>query len=139
VTDRTLRLCVGALAAAGLAVSAYLTWARYADATISCTTGGCETVQSSTYSAVAGVPVSVLGLLAYAFLLATATSAGELARAAGAAVALAAFAFSAYLLYLQLAVIGAVCDWCVVNDAIVTALVPFAVLRLRPSLVPAPR
>ena len=139
MTDRTLRLCVGALAAAGLAVSAYLTWARYADATISCTTGGCETVQSSTYSAVAGVPVSVLGLLAYAFLLATATSAGELARAAGAAVAVAAFAFSAYLLYLQLAVIGAVCDWCVVNDAIVTALVPLAVLRLRPSLVPAPR
>jgi CBS domain-containing protein len=34
--------------------------------------------------------------------------------------ALTAFLFSAYLLVLQLTVTGAVCDWCVVNDAIAT-------------------
>ena len=38
-------------------------------------------------------------------------------------------AFSAYLLFLQLAVIDAVCD-CLVSDAIVTTLVPFTLLRL---------
>jgi len=131
VSDRTLRICVGALATAGLAVAGYLTYARYAGTTITCTTGGCETVQESSYATVAGVPVAVLGVVGYAVLVATACSAEDLARAAGAAVALAAFAFSTYLLYVQLALIGAVCDWCVVNDAIVTALVPFAVLRLR--------
>ena len=54
-----------------------------------------------------------------------------LARIAQVDPALGAFAFSGYLLFVQLALIEAVCDWCVVNDAIVTALVPFALLRLR--------
>jgi uncharacterized membrane protein len=36
-----------------------------------------------------------------------------------------------FLLYAQLALIDAVCDWCVANDVIVTLLVPFTVLRLR--------
>ena len=131
MSDAALRACVGALASAGLVVTGYLTYARYSGTTITCTTGGCETVQESSYAAVAGVPVAVLGLLGYAALLATAFFARDLARAAGAAVALGAFAFSAYLLYVQLALIDALCDWCVVSDAIVTALVPFAVLRLR--------
>jgi uncharacterized membrane protein len=133
VSDRTLRFCVAALATAGLVVSGYLTWARYADVTIACSTGGCETVQGSSYARVAGIPVPVLGLIGYAILFATALFVVDLARALGAAVALGAFAFSAYLLYVQLALIDAVCDWCVVNDAIVTALVPFAVLRLAPA------
>ena len=87
----------------------------------------------------AGVPVAVLGLGAYLLILATAASVGDLARGAGAVLALTAFVFSAYLLYLQLAVIGAVCDWCVINDAIVTALLPFAALRLARVGQTAPR
>ena len=63
MSDRALRFCVGALASAGLLVTGYLTYARYADASITCTTGGCETVQESSYATVAGVPVAVLGLL----------------------------------------------------------------------------
>ena len=76
------------------------------------------------------VPVAVLGLLGYAAVLATAFLVSDAARSAGAALALGAFAFSAYLLFLQLAVIDAVCDWCLVSDAIVTTLVPFTLLRL---------
>lgn len=139
MSDRALRFCVGALATAGLAVAGYLTYARYAGAPITCTTGGCEAVQESSFATVAGVPVPVMGLMGYALLGATACSAEDLARAAGAAVALAAFAFSAYLLFVQLAVIEAVCDWCVVSDAIVTALVPFAVLRMTRSAPVAPQ
>ena len=139
MSDRTLRFAVGALATAGFTVTAYLTYARYAGTTITCSSGGCETVQESAYATVAGMPVAVLGLLGYTLLLATALSAGELARVAGAAVALAAFAFSAYLLWVQLARIEAVCDWCVVSDAIVTALVPFTILRAAGRAVPAHR
>ncbi|HEU6446410.1 MAG TPA: vitamin K epoxide reductase family protein [Gaiellaceae bacterium] len=131
MSDRTLRFCVGALASAGLLVAGYLTYARYSGTTITCSTGGCETVQESSYATLGGVPVPVLGLLGYAALLTTAFFVQDVARAAGAALALGAFVFSAYLLYVQLALIDAVCDWCVVSDAIVTAVVPFAVLRLR--------
>jgi uncharacterized membrane protein len=103
---RRLRVVVGVLAAAGIAVAAYLTYARYTETAIACATGGCETVQSSRYAEVAGLPVALLGLGAYLAILASAFSASELACAGAAAVALGGAAFSAYLLYIQFAVIA---------------------------------
>ena len=35
----------------------------------------------------------------------------------------------AYLLIVQIAVIGAICDWCLVNDALVTVLAGLVLLR----------
>jgi uncharacterized membrane protein len=130
VNDGALRLAIGVLALAGAAVAGYLVWVRETGATLVCATGGCGTVQSSQYAEVAGVPVALLGLAAYVVLLSTALVAGETARLAQAAVALGAVIFSAYLLYVQVAVIGEVCDWCLVSDAIVATLVPFTLLRL---------
>jgi Vitamin K epoxide reductase family len=83
--------------------------------------------------------VAVLGLGAYAATFLTALSTRDLARAVGATIASAAFVFSAYLVYVQLALIGAVCDWCVVNDAVVTALLPFAVWRIYVGAAPGTR
>jgi uncharacterized membrane protein len=131
VSDGALRLAIGVLALAGAAVAGYLVWVRETGATLVCATGGCGTVQSSQYAEVAGVPVALLGLAAYVVLLSTALVAGETARLAQAAVALGAFIFSAYLLYVQVAVIGEVCDWCLVSDAIVTLIATLALLRLR--------
>jgi uncharacterized membrane protein len=131
VSARALRASVAVLALAGAAVAGYLTWVRYSGATIACTTGGCETVQSSSYSEVVGVPVALLGLLGYLAIAASALRETELFRIAGAAVALAAAGFGAYLLVVQIAVIGAVCDWCLTSDAIAAALAVVTVLRLR--------
>lgn len=139
MTDRTLRLMIGSLAVAGIAVAGYLTYARYSGTPITCTSGGCETVQSSEYATVAGIPVALLGLLGYAVIFATALAATDTARTLGAAVALTAFVFSSYLLFVQVAVIGAVCDWCVVSDSITTVLVPLTGLRLRPQPALRPR
>lgn len=58
--------------AAGLGVilSAYLVYARAAHAPVYCPLGsGCDIVQSSRYAAVFGVPVALLGLLFYGYLL----------------------------------------------------------------------
>ena len=41
MSDRTLRIAVAVLALAGAAIAGYLTYAKYADATIACSTGGC--------------------------------------------------------------------------------------------------
>jgi uncharacterized membrane protein len=131
VNDGALRLAIGVLALAGAAVAGYLVWVRETGATLVCATGGCGTVQSSQYAEVAGVPVALLGLAAYVVLLSTALVAGETARLAQAAVALGGVIFSAYLLYVQVAVIGEVCDWCLVSDAIVTLIATLALLRLR--------
>jgi uncharacterized membrane protein len=132
VSDRVLRTAMAVLALGGAAIASYLLYARVADATIACSTGGCETVQSSSYATVLGVPVAALALGGFVLVLAAALSRSELARAAGAAVALGALAFGGYLLVVQLAVVDAVCQWCLACDAIVTALAALAVLRLLP-------
>ena len=134
MSDRLLRVTLGVLALAGAAVSGYLVWARGTGAELACSTGGCETVQSSAYADLLGIPVAVLGLLAYVFVGLTALGAGPAVRAAGASVALAALAFAAYLLVVQVAVLEAVCDWCLASDAITGLLAAVALLHLRVGL-----
>jgi uncharacterized membrane protein len=131
VSDRTLRIAIGMLSVAGLGVAGYLTYARYAHVELICSTGGCETVQRSRYAVVAGVPVAVLGLVGYVVLLVTAVLPQAWAAAVGAGAALVGLLFAAYLLVVQVAVIDAVCQWCVASDALLAAIAVFAVLRLR--------
>jgi uncharacterized membrane protein len=131
VSDRALRFAVAGLAMAGVAVAAYLTYTSYAETTIACTTGGCEAVQSSDYAELLGVPVAVLGLLAYLLLLGTAFFTLELARLAGAVVAVSGALFAAYLLFAQLFLIDAICQWCVASDVLIGLLAVSSVLRLR--------
>lgn len=93
--------------------------------------GGCETVQSSRYAEIFGVPVAAFGLVGYAALLSTALAAGDRARLAHAALALGAFVFSGYLLVLQGVVIGAFCDWCLAGDLLATGIAALALVRLK--------
>jgi uncharacterized membrane protein len=136
MSERTLRIAGAALATVGAAISAYLLYVRQTGGTLVCSTGGCETVQSSSYAEVIGVPVAALGLLGFLGLLAAALARGESARLAQATLALAAFFFSAYLLYVQVAVIDAICQWCIAPDLVTTAIAAVALLRLR-AAVPA--
>lgn len=131
MTDRHLRAAVAALALLGVAIAGYLTVAHFADVRIACPTGGCETVQSSRYSELLGIPVALLGLGAYLVVLATAASAREAARALGAAVAVGGAVFALYLVYVQAVVLEAFCLWCLANDAVIVLLAVAAALRLR--------
>jgi uncharacterized membrane protein len=133
VSDRSLRLAAGLVALAGLAVAGYLTWVHFDDAALVCIAGGgCETVQESEYAEIAGIPVALLGLGAYAVLLALVVFDGPNARLAAAMLAFVGLAFSMYLLALQLFVIDAVCAWCLANDAVIAPLLAvLTALRLR--------
>ena len=131
MSDRALRIAVAALALVGAGIAAYLTYAKYADATIACATGGCETVQSSEYAEVLELPVPVLGLLGYLAILATAFSAGEMARLAGAVLALGGLLFSGYLVVVQIVAVGAFCQWCLASDLVMLLLAAATVARLR--------
>jgi uncharacterized membrane protein len=130
MSDRLLRAAIAPLAVVGAALCFYLLVARYSGAPLECTSSACETVQDSSYSAVLGVPVAALGLGAYLAILATAFSGSEFARTAGAAVALAGVAFGGYLLYVELVLIDAVCEWCVASDTLMTLLAALTLLRL---------
>ncbi len=131
MTERSNRIASAALALIGVGITAYLLSVRASGATLSCATGGCETVQNSPYSEIFGMPVAALGLAGFIVLLGAALAGRDLARLIGAVVALAAFAFGAYLLVVQVVVIGALCDWCLASDAVTTALAALALLRLR--------
>jgi uncharacterized membrane protein len=133
LSDRALRIAAAGVALAGLAVAGYLTWAHYGDTAVVCPVGGgCETVQESSYAEIAGVPVALLGVLAYAAVLGLIAWDSPTARLGAAALALTGLLFSAYLLVLQLFVIEALCGWCVVNDVVLApALAVLTGLRLR--------
>jgi uncharacterized membrane protein len=131
MTDRTLRWVIAGLALAGAAVAGYLVYARYTGTQLACTTGGCETVQHSKYAKAAGVPVAVLGLAAYLAVFATTLSARVEAAAIGAAIVLAGLAFGVYLIVIQVAVIDAICQWCLASDAILALLAVASAERLR--------
>jgi uncharacterized membrane protein len=131
VNERRLRFAVAGLAAVGAAVAGYLTYARYTDTTLVCATGGCETVQRSEYALLAGIPVAVLGFVTYLVLLATAFTRAEISRTAGAVLAISGALFASYLLYAQVFLIDAVCQWCLASDIVITLLAAACALRLR--------
>jgi uncharacterized membrane protein len=133
VSERALRSAIAAVAAAGIALAAYILYTRETGGQLVRTTGGCETVQSSRYAEIFGVPVAALGLVAYVWLLLTSWPRSELARAGQTVVALAACVFSTYLVFVQLHVIGAVCELCLVSDGLIAVAAALCLLRLRAS------
>jgi uncharacterized membrane protein len=123
-TDRRLRIAVGVLCVIGIGIAGYLTYVHYADLKVLClSSGGCETVQSSRYAKLDGVPVSVLGLAGYITILLSLALRGDTGRAVGFGIALVGFLFSAYLTYRELFTIKAICQWCVASAVLMTALV----------------
>lgn len=123
---RSLALIV--LAIAGMGVAAYLTYSHYADQPIACGgIGECQTVQDSEYATLVGIPVALLGILFCAGLLALVLArlaclplAEEWTPLAAFSMTLAGVAFSAYLTYIELFVLEAICIWCVTLAAIIT-------------------
>ncbi|HEY7031354.1 MAG TPA: vitamin K epoxide reductase family protein [Thermomicrobiales bacterium] len=113
------------LAVAGTGVAAYLTSVHYDDALLLCGVGNCETVQQSKYAEIAGIPVALLGLLMYLALAALGLlrwrrpDVRPAATTLAFAVALAGTIYAAYLTYLEIWVIDAICQWCV-TSAILT-------------------
>lgn len=131
--ERGVRALLAAVSVAGLAVSLYLTWTYAAGAAPACVgdSAACETVQSSPYSRIFGVPVAALGLGGYAALLVSAALRGAAGTVFGLFVALVGTLFSGYLTWLELFVIEAVCQWCVASAVLMVAALALAVLRLR--------
>jgi uncharacterized membrane protein len=135
MSDRALRLTMAGLALITVGISAYLLQAHYAGTPVVCSTGGCETVAQSRYSEIFGIPVALIGLLGSLAIVASVWVRDVLGRAAGLTLTLSGLIFAAYLVLLQLFVIGAVCEWCVANDALLAVLALLAVWRAYPETV----
>src|SRR5216110_2858991 len=132
-------MIVAALALAGIFISLYLTLYKLGIiGELSCSIGSCETVNTSKYSRLLGLPVAAWGLLFYLDVFVIALI-GTFARFedepvfSGILVAESAIGvlFSAWLTYLELAVIHAICIWCVTSAVIVTAILVVSTADLK--------
>ena len=119
------------IAAAGLGIAGYLTVVHYAGGEPVCAIAhGCATVQKSSYSHLAGVPVALLGLLGYVAILAALARDGERERTLAAFLSIGGFGFSAWLTYTEVAKLHAICPWCVASAVCMTLLAGLSAARL---------
>lgn len=138
MTLRRLLQGVTLLSAMGLAIALYLTYIYTSDKVALCLSGGgCDTVQHSPYAWIMGIPIPTLGAGAYLLLILLGLLAAregdrqETYLLALFGVALVGLLFSAYLTYLELFVIKAICSWCVISAVIQLAVFVLAALAWR--------
>lgn len=133
------RMSAALLSLAGLFISAYLYLYKIGKiGTLACGTGGCDTVQWSPWSRIAGIEVALVGVLGYGGLLALSLAAlqPDLADRRWPAALLAVLSgigvlFTIYLTYLELFVIHAICRWCVASGVIIVGIFLAALLDRR--------
>jgi uncharacterized membrane protein len=127
----SLRASAAGVGLAGLGIAGYLTAVHYTGAAPVCgLSHGCETVQKSRYSELAGVPVALLGLLGYVAILVALSRDGERGRTAAAFLSLGGFGFSLWLTYTEVAKLHAICPWCVASAVCMTLLAGLSAARL---------
>ena len=110
---------------------------------LACGNGGCETVQLSPYSRFHGVSVPLIGVGGYLVLLVVSLAA--LQRPADRrwprlllGLSAAGVGFTAYLTYLELFVIHALCRWCLGSAVLITLTFICALLDHRAPVGAAP-
>jgi len=135
----TKRMLAALIALVGLFVALYLTLYKVGViGELACSIGSCEAVQTSRWSTFLGLPVAAWGLAFYASVLAIALTGlmeryedsrplalGMLALTAWGAL------FSLWLTYLELFVIHAICQWCVISALLAVGLTVVSYLDWR--------
>ncbi|NIP39374.1 MAG: vitamin K epoxide reductase family protein [Candidatus Dadabacteria bacterium] len=110
----------------GLLISAYLSYAYFSSGqTTFCLSGsGCDVVRESPYSKVFGISVPYFGLIGYLIIIFSLLykGLGDKRYSLIYYFSLAGVAFSAYLTYLEVAVIKAICPYCVLSAVLVLAI-----------------
>ncbi|HEY9448380.1 MAG TPA: vitamin K epoxide reductase family protein [Gemmatimonadaceae bacterium] len=133
-------MVIALVALVGALVALYLTLYKIGViGVLSCNIGSCESVNTSRWATFLGLPVAAWGLGTYIVILALALAGLQgvaplqTARAT-AAITTWGVLFSAWLTYLELFVIHAICMWCVISATLMLLLFVTSVLDLRREL-----
>jgi len=122
------QVTAAALAVGGIGVSAYLTYVHASQALPSCAIGDCDVVNRSAYAQLMGLPTASWGLLQYVTLLclivwqALVRPAPKLTILGIFGLSLSGMLFSGYLTYVEVAVIHAICMWCMASAVLITLI-----------------
>lgn len=109
----------------GVGVATYLTIIHYDRGVLVCGLGDCQSVQNSKYAEIGGIPVALLGLGMYLSVIALGVlrrlrpERTPLLTQTAFTLVLAGAFYAAYLTYLEVAVLHAICEWCV-SSALLT-------------------
>lgn len=128
-----------ALALVGLGDAFYLSYFQYLNLIPSCAIGGCETVLTSEHSKFFGIPWSYIGLVYYGYMLCLSVLLVIDPNSRGlkwGALAYTGFGvvYSSWaIFYIQLSVIGAICQFCAISAFITLLLFITAVWHWRSS------
>ncbi|HEX6314586.1 MAG TPA: vitamin K epoxide reductase family protein [Gemmatimonadaceae bacterium] len=135
----TKRMIIAALALGGVGLATYLAMYKLGMiGTLACTVGSCETVNLSRWATFLGLPVAVWGVGFYVvvFLVAFLGTTGRFIDAPWVSHALLGLTawgvvFSAWLTWLELYVIHAVCMFCVISAILVTVTFVVSIFEWR--------
>lgn len=141
MTDRSpekrLVLASAGLALIGLVDSLYLTWYKIAGTAPLCENfGDCSTVNSSRFADIGGIPIALLGAGAYLLILTVHAAERrrmldpENANLIVFGLALVGTLYSAYLTYIELYVLRAVCPFCVISAVVITGIFVVSIVRM---------
>lgn len=136
---RPLNLVSLILAIAGVAVAGFLSYVHYNVGALVCGIGDCQIVQSSRYSEMFGIPIAIYGLLMYVSIIvliivrSTMIEIEDLANTAILVLLIAGTIYAAYLTYLEIEVIRAICQWCVISAIITVFLLIVESVRMARS------
>lgn len=125
-------------AAIGLVDSVYLTWIKLTHTTALCLPGigDCETVNTSRYSEIYGIPIALLGALVYLAILLIvllkdkASFLSEYGLYLLFGISLVGVLYSAYLTYIEIAVLHAICPFCVISAIVILLIFVSTIVRL---------
>ena len=123
----------------GLLVSGYLSYLKLTDVPSVCIQSGpfnCNVVLNSIYSEVGGIPIAYLGFLVYLLIGFITLFEGRMTifrqygRLISFGVGLFAWLFSMWLVFVQFALLQALCPWCLSHETNFTILFALICYRL---------
>jgi len=140
--DRNLRNLTIISTIIGLVDSIYLTWIKLAHREALCLPGlgDCETVNTSRYAEIFGIPTALLGVMAYVVIISlllledqrflTLPVRKETSKMAVFGLSVFGVLYSAYLTYIEIVVLRAICPFCVISAAAMLGIFIFSLSRL---------
>lgn len=135
--DKKIRISIAVVSLIGLLDSLYLSWVEFTHREAFCGGyGDCQTVANSPYSEIAGIPIAILGMGAYLVILGLLyieQRGGfwlEYSPLIIFGISLVGVIYSIYLTYLEIAVIYAICPYCVLSAVAMLLIFIMSIARL---------
>jgi uncharacterized membrane protein len=129
------RISIG-LGIIGVIDTVYLSWIKFTSTVAICSVGDCSAVNSSSYSEIFGIPIAILGLAAYVVIIAIHLLEdqegwiGDNALMLIFGLTLIGVLYSAYLTYVELFILRAICPYCVLSAVAITLMFGVAITRM---------